>query len=159
MRDWPTLCSLYRYESWGFRSGMCPRARQDKLTHTSTGRVTALLRTAGRGVIGGMFTKMWTGWGWRQFFPFFLHHLSFVFNECESFLHFFFLPCLKTCGILIPWPGTEPRPHQWKKGWNSNHRRKWQPTPVFLPGESQGWGSLVGRHLWGHTESDTTEAT
>ena len=38
-------------------------------------------------------------------------------------------------------------------------RRKWQPTPVFLPGESQGRGSLVGRRLWGHTESDTTEAT
>ena len=38
-------------------------------------------------------------------------------------------------------------------------RRKWQPTPVFLPGESQGWGSLVGCCLWGHTESDTTEAT
>ena len=37
-------------------------------------------------------------------------------------------------------------------------RRKWQPTPVFLPGESQGWGSLVGCHLWGRTESDTTEA-
>ena len=36
-------------------------------------------------------------------------------------------------------------------------RRKWQPTPVFLPGESQGWGSLVGCRLWGHTESDTTE--
>ena len=30
-------------------------------------------------------------------------------------------------------------------------RRKWQPTPVFLPGESQGRGSLVGYHLWGHT--------
>ena len=28
-------------------------------------------------------------------------------------------------------------------------RRKWQPTPVFLPGESQGWWSLVGCHLWG----------
>ena len=28
-------------------------------------------------------------------------------------------------------------------------RRKWQPTPVFLPGESQGRGSLVGCHLWG----------
>ena len=27
----------------------------------------------------------------------------------------------------------------------------------FLPGESQGWGSLVGCRLWGHTESDTTE--
>ena len=38
-------------------------------------------------------------------------------------------------------------------------RRKWHPTPVFLPGESQGWGSLVGCHLWGRTESDTTEAT
>ena len=38
-------------------------------------------------------------------------------------------------------------------------RRKWQPTPVFLPGESQGQGSLVGCHLWGRTESDTTEAT
>ena len=33
-------------------------------------------------------------------------------------------------------------------------RRKWQPTPVFLPGESQGRGSLVGCCLWGHTESD-----
>jgi len=38
-------------------------------------------------------------------------------------------------------------------------RRKWQPTPVFLPGESQGRGSLVGCRLWGCTESDTTEAT
>ena len=37
-------------------------------------------------------------------------------------------------------------------------RRKWQPTPVFLPGESQGWGSLVGCRLWGRTESDMTEA-
>ena len=38
-------------------------------------------------------------------------------------------------------------------------RRKWQPTPVFLPGESQGRGSLVGCRLWGRAESDTTEAT
>ena len=38
-------------------------------------------------------------------------------------------------------------------------RRKWQPTPVFLPGESQGPGSLVGCRLWGRTESDTTEVT
>ena len=36
-------------------------------------------------------------------------------------------------------------------------RRKWQPTPVFLPGESQGRWSLVGCRLWGHTELDTTE--
>ena len=38
-------------------------------------------------------------------------------------------------------------------------RRKWQPTPVFLPGESQGRGNLVGCRLWGRTETDTTEAT
>ena len=37
-------------------------------------------------------------------------------------------------------------------------RRKWQPTLILLPGESQGRGSLVGCRLWGHTESDTTEA-
>ena len=38
-------------------------------------------------------------------------------------------------------------------------RRKWQPTPAFLPGESQGRRSLVGCRLWGHTELDTTEVT
>ena len=38
-------------------------------------------------------------------------------------------------------------------------RRKWQPTPVFLPVESQGPDSLMGCHLWGHTELDTTEMT
>ena len=37
--------------------------------------------------------------------------------------------------------------------------RKWQHTPVFLPGESQGQGSLVGCRLWGRTELDTTDAT
>ena len=51
--------------------------------------------------------------------------------------------------------------------WTTSHslftfmhwRRKWQPTPVFLPGESQGRGSLVGCSLWGHTELDTAEVT
>ena len=38
-------------------------------------------------------------------------------------------------------------------------RRKWQPTPVFLPGESCGRRSLVGCCPWGRTESDTTEET
>ena len=43
--------------------------------------------------------------------------------------------------------------------WDSiSWRRKWQPTPVFLPGESQGWRSLVGCRL-GVAQSDTTEAT
>ena len=34
-------------------------------------------------------------------------------------------------------------------------RRKWQPTPVFLPRKSHGWRSLVGYSPWGHKESDT----
>ena len=48
----------------------------------------------------------------------------------------------------------------WLRDFTFMHwRRKWQPTPVFLSGESQGQGSLVGCRLWGRTESDTTEAT
>ena len=35
--------------------------------------------------------------------------------------------------------------------------RKWQPTPVLLPGKSRGWRSLVGYSPWGRKESDTTE--
>ena len=54
--------------------------------------------------------------------------------------------CLQ-CGTpeLAPWVGKIP--------W----RRKWQLTPVFLPGESHGWRSLVGYSPWGCKESDTTE--
>ena len=44
-------------------------------------------------------------------------------------------------------------PRFWKIPW----RRKWQPTPVLLPGESHGWKSLVGYNPWGRKESDTTE--
>ena len=36
-------------------------------------------------------------------------------------------------------------------------RRKWQPTPVLLPGKSHGQRSLIGYHPWGHEESDITE--
>ena len=36
-------------------------------------------------------------------------------------------------------------------------RRKWHPTPVFLPGKSYGWRSLAGYSPWGHKESDATE--
>ena len=45
----------------------------------------------------------------------------------------------------IPGPGKIP--------WS----RKWQLTPVFLPGESQGQRSMAGYSPWGHKESDTTE--
>ena len=45
------------------------------------------------------------------------------------------------------------------KVWWVHWRRKWQPTPVLLPGESQGRWGLVGCLLWGRTESDTTDTT
>ena len=61
--------------------------------------------------------------------------------------------CSNYCTIALIWPTSLSL-------FTFMHwRRKWQPPPVFLPGESQGQGSLVGCCLWGHTESDTTEVT
>ena len=52
----------------------------------------------------------------------------------------------KRCGF-DPWAGKIP--------W----RRKWQPAPIFLPGEFHGQRTLAGYSPWGHTESDTTVVT
>ena len=49
--------------------------------------------------------------------------------------------------VVIPWG------QSWELSIPQGFARKWQPTPVFLPGESQGRGRLVGCRLWGHTES------
>ena len=81
-------------------------------------------------------------------------------------------PHSSTLAWKIPWTeepgrlqsmGSQRVRHDWATSLSlfpfMQWRRKWQPTPVFLPGESQGRGSLVGRRLWGRTESDTTEAT
>ena len=42
-------------------------------------------------------------------------------------------------------------------GWEDPLEKEMQPTPVFLPGESDGQKSLVGYNPWGRKESDTTE--
>ena len=81
-------------------------------------------------------------------------------------------PHFSTLAWKIPWTeepgGLQPMGllsvgHDWETSLSlftfMHWRRKWPPTPVFLPGESQGQGSLVGCRLWGHTESDTTEST
>ena len=60
---------------------------------------------------------------------------------------------------LCPWGRTESDMTEATYYAGRQWRRKWQPTPGFLPGESQGRGSLVGCHLWGHTESDMIEVT
>ena len=82
------------------------------------------------------------------------------------------VPHSSTLAWKIPW--TEEPGRLWSMGsrrvghdWVTSlslftfmhSRRKWQPTPVSLPGESQEQGSLVGCRLWGCTELDTTEAT
>ena len=81
-------------------------------------------------------------------------------------------PHSSTLAWKIPWteePGRLQSMGSLRVGHNSvaslslltfmHWRRKWQPTPVFLPGESQGQGRLVGCRLWGRTESDRTEVT
>ena len=81
-------------------------------------------------------------------------------------------PHSSTLAGKIPWAeepgglqsiGSRRVGHDWATSLSlftfTHWRRKWQPTPVFLPGESQGRWSLVGCRLWGQTESDTTEAT
>ena len=93
---------------------------------------------------------------------------SVILNSLSGFM----APNSSTLAWKIPWTEEPDRlqsmgslrvGHDWATSlWLFTFmlwRRKWQPTPVFLPGESQGRGSLVGCHLWGHTESDTTEMT
>ena len=99
-------------------------------------------------------------------------HISFWISV---FVFFGYMPRSGIAGSYdrkIPWM-EEPGGLQSMGSWRVRHdwatslslftfmhwRRKWQPTPVFLPGESQGWGSLVSCHLWGRTESDMTEET
>ena len=67
--------------------------------------------------------------------------------QCSTFIH--------------SGPKWEPTPNSFSSKWINNGtsgRRKWQPTPVFLPRESCGQRNLVGCCLWGRTESDITEA-
>ena len=97
-----------------------------------------------------------------------MHYFSQVGGKTEKAM----APHSSTLAWKIPW--TEEPGRLWSMGSRRvghdsvtslslftfmHWRRKWQPTPVFLPGESQGQGSLVGCRLWGHTESDTTEVT
>ena len=91
--------------------------------------------------------------------------------HCIYFTEKAMAPHSSTLAWKIPWreePGRWQSMGSWRVGqdwttWLSlfaftHWRRKWQPTPVFLLGESQGRGSLVSCRLWGCTESDTTEA-
>ena len=95
-----------------------------------------------------------------------LYHISHHAPEKAMALH------SSTLAWKIPWTaepgglqsiGSLRVGHDWATSLSlftfMHWRGKWQPTTVFLPGESQGWGSLVGCHLWGCTGSDTTQVT
>ena len=58
---------------------------------------------------------------------------------------------------LLLKPGLENFEHQFTSMWDECQRRQWHPTPVFLPGKSHGWRTLVGCSPWGCEESDITE--
>ena len=96
-------------------------------------------------------------------------HLVVIFHQISEKA---MAPHSSTLAWKIPWMeepgrlqsmGSRRVGHNWATSLSlftfMHWRRKWQPTPVFLPGESQGWRSLVGCHLSGRTESDMTEAT
>ena len=95
-------------------------------------------------------------------------YLALLFSKAEKAM----APHSGTLALKIPWTEEPGRlqsmgllrvGHDWATLLSlftlMHWRRKWQPTPVFLPGESQGRRSLVGCSLWGRTESDTTEVT
>ena len=84
------------------------------------------------------FTVSYTSRVYDAFFFFFLILASLVAQTVKR------LPAMRE-PRLDPWVGKIPG------------RRKWQSTPVFLPGKSHGWRSLVGYSPCGHKESDTIE--
>ena len=96
----------------------------------------------------------------------------FFWRQVDTLMEKAMAPHSSTLAWKIPWTeepgrlqsmGSRRVGHDWVTSLSlstfMHWRRKWQPTPVFLPGESQGWRSLVGCRLWGRTESDTTEVT
>ena len=95
-----------------------------------------------------------------------LQHVKYLWFSLEKAM----APHSSTLAWKIPWMeepgrlqsmGSGRVGHDWVTSLSlftfMHWRRKWQPTPVFLPGESQGLRSLVGCRLWGRTESDTTD--
>ena len=100
----------------------------------------------------------------------FFYFLFFLLLPRDFELEKVMAPQCSTLAWKIPWTeepdGLQPMGsrrvgHDWATSISlftfMHWRRNWQPTPVFLPGESQGRGSLVGCCLWGRTDLDTTE--
>ena len=107
-------------------------------------------------------SKAMTGRSWRKK----------VYSYSPGIAKLAMAPHSSTLAWEIPWMeepgrlqsmGSQRVGHDWATSLSlfsfMHWRRKWHPTPMFLPGEPQGLWSLVGCRLWGCPESDTTEAT
>ena len=105
---------------------------------------------------------------WSQFNEVLGRIIKILANTMEKAM----APHSSTLAWKLPWTeepgglqsmGSQRVGHDWGTSLSlsafMHWRRKWQPTPVFLPGESQGQGSLVGCRPLGCTESDTTKVT
>ena len=68
-------------------------------------------------------------------------------------------PKIKGASLVVKNPPIMQEMWVQSLGWEDPWRRTWQPTPVFLPGESCGQRSLAGYSPKHHKESDTTEVT
>ena len=142
-------------------------------------------RTVSGGTLGGreppgLGLSLCRSWTWHPTQPFsFLWHISYFdpISKCLSCSpkaspEKAMAPHSSMLAWKIPWVeepgrlqsmGSRRVGHDWATSLSLftflHWRRKWQPTPVFLPGEFQGQESLVGCRLWDRTESDTTEVT
>ena len=105
----------------------------------------------------------------------FLNRCIYLYLTASGFSEKAMAPYSSTLALKIPWMEEPGRlqsigwlrvRHDWATSLSlftfMHWRRKWQPTPMFLPGESQGWGNLVGCRLWGcrvgHDWSDLAAA-
>ena len=125
------------------------------------------------------FNKAWLSYGFQTENSVRLNCMKLCFYLQNQWFHMVqpnvekaMAPHSSTLAWKIPWteePGGLPSMgslrvgHDWATSLSlftfMHWRRKWQPTPAFLPGESQEQGGLVGCRLWGRTGSDTTDAT
>jgi len=107
---------------------------------------------------------------WLSNIPLYIYHILFIYSSVNGHLGCFdVLAIVNSAAVnievyvsfqFIVFSGYMPRNGIAGSDFTFMHwGRKWQPTPVFLPGESRGRGSLVGCRPWGLRESDTTEAT
>ena len=132
------------------------------------GAICEGMRAPGRvGVFGRDGHTFWghSGqWGVPASFvtPWFCESKSFSLEIFPSFSKIVFICVYTVAWAFLVAQRLKHLPAMWGPGFypwvrKIPWRRKWQPTPVFLPGESHGRRSLVGSSPWGRKELDTTE--